>query len=419
MAAKDGACPTCGQTLASESDRAAASAAAASHVGFCGDGVWDPAREECDDGSACGDGRNCTDDRLRCQSTSASACQPRSLDGCSAQCTVEPGFACREGRACAALGPSVSEAPPLLGVQSPPGASDAGTPPSKGARLSPDTRLPGALAVRPARCRQPSFRAPELVGGLDASLDLWAPSLASDGRTLFVAANQQGLLEHIFFATRVGRSTQFSALTLLASVDSGSGDGAPVLSADGLTLYFYSTRAGGSGDRDLWFALRPDGAADFGAPSRFGVINSGAADHLPWLSSDELTLMYVSTRAGGLGQSDVWLAQRQRRGDDFGEPELFSAISSSAEEGRAVASSDGNFVLFVSNREGGQGGLDLWFSTRDDSAEEFDAPANLSELNSPSLDVDPFLSADERELFFSSNRNGRSQVWRSLIDCED
>src|SRR6185295_5286028 len=79
---------------------------------------------------------------------------------------------------------------------------------------------------------------------------------ASDERTLFVAANEPGLQEHIYFATRVGSSAQFSQLTLLANVDSGSGDGTPLLSADGRTLYFYSRRPGGSGDRDLWFARR-------------------------------------------------------------------------------------------------------------------------------------------------------------------
>jgi len=416
VAAKQGACPTCSETLAGESAPGPTPAPPAQHLGFCGDGVWDPEREECDDGSACLDGRDCTKDRLRCLSSSESACQPRSSDGCSDQCTVEPGYRCRDGRDCRAIAPGVVETPPLLSVSSGE-AADAAAPGQ--APGSPDTRQPFRGLGRPERCEQPSFRAPELVTGLDANLALWAPSLASDGRTLFVAANEPGLQEHIYFATRVGSSAQFSQLTLLANVDSGSGDGTPLLSADGRTLYFYSRRPGGSGDRDLWFARRPDAAADFGAASPLGAINSGALDHLPWVSADELKLLYVSTRAGGLGQSDIWLATRDRPSDDFGEPDLFSTISSSADEGRAVESSDGRLVLFASARGGGQGGLDLWLATRQDTREEFGAPTNLSVLNSPSGDVDPFLSADERELFFSSNRNGRSAVWRSLIDCND
>src|SRR5262245_4450130 len=58
--------------------------------GFCGDGVWDPAHEECDNGASCRDGRDCTSDRLRCQASSAAACAPRAGDGCNEQCQVEP-----------------------------------------------------------------------------------------------------------------------------------------------------------------------------------------------------------------------------------------------------------------------------------------------------------------------------------------
>jgi hypothetical protein len=406
-------CASC-QAVASPSGSAPVSAAGAIRIGFCGDGVWDPDREECDDGSSCRDGRDCSDDRLRCQSNAPSACQPRSQDGCSDQCTLEPGFVCREGRDCQQTSSSSAET-----ANDEPGAlggPDAGIPLAQGSAASPDTGLLGA-SPRLERCRRPSFRAPELLTGIDDQLDLWAPSLASDGRTLFFAANTQGTLERIFFATRSGLGLQFSAATLLANVDSGSGDGTPVLSADGLRLYFYSRREGGSGDRDLWFSTRPDAAADFGAPSRFGAVNSSSIDHLPWVSADELTLLYVSTRAGGFGQSDIWFAKRSARSDDFPEPELFSALSSNDDEGRAVETRDGKLVVFTSGRAGGQGDLDLWLALRDDG-DEFVEPVNLSVLNSPSLDVDPFLSADERELFFSSNRAGRAQIWRSLLDCD-
>ena len=409
-------CPTCGAAVANAADSAASSVAGTIRVGFCGDGIWDPEQEACDDGSSCRDGRDCSDDRLRCQSTSASACQPRSGDGCSDQCTLEPGFVCQGGHDCHALAVMSVETPsagPELRA-----SPDAGVPLAEGNGASPNT---GSLRAPPRaeHCQHPNFQAPEPLTGLDEQLDLWAPSLASDGRTLFFAANTQSTVERIYFATRTGRSSQFSAATLLASVNSGAGDGTPVLSLDGLRLYFYSRRAGGSGDRDLWFASRPDVAADFDAPSRFGATNSPALDHLPWLSSDELTLLYVSTRSGGLGQSDVWFAKRATRSEDFPAPELFSTISSSSDEGRAVESSDGRLVVFASARPGGQGSQDLWFATRDDNESEFAEPTNLSVLNSPSLDVDPFLAADERELIFSSNRSGRTQIWRALFECDD
>ncbi|HEU4581356.1 MAG TPA: hypothetical protein VFS67_24030 [Polyangiaceae bacterium] len=386
---------------------------------FCGDGIWDPATEECDDGSACRDGRDCTKDRLRCSPSSEAACAPRGRDGCSETCTIERGFDCPDGGNCTPT--PIAEAPLFSGPGATPELSDAGraAPP---VASTPETGsgAPGG----PGRCRRPRFAAPELVTGLATELELWAPSLSSDGLTLFCAANTQGTPERIFFATRLPGSSEFSALTLLANLDSGFGDGTPWLSFDGLTLYFYSRRPGGVGDRDLWFALRGDPAADFGAIHHFGAVNGAALEHLPWLSRDELSLLYVSTRPGGSGQSDVWFAQRASRGEDFRAPRLVSALSTGADEGRAVLSQDGKLVIFASAREGGRGNQDLWLATRaggggDDALGELEPALNLSALNSPALDVDPFLTADERELFFSSTRNGRAQIFRSRISCDD
>jgi hypothetical protein len=406
----DRPCPSCDQSSVSESEPAS-SAGGASQIGFCGDGIWDPQREECDDGSSCKDGRNCTNDRWRCQSTSTSACQPRSLDGCSDQCRVELGFACPEGRNCQELG---LKTPAWNGEANPLARLDAGPPPVSDSGAGP----------RPAEpCRQPSFGVPERITGLNpggvTGVALSAPSLSSDGRTLLFAAGMEASEERILYATRPGRESVFSPANVLINVDSGFGDGSPVLSNDGLRLYFYSQRPGGSGDRDLWLSTRDSRSADFGVPSHFAGPNSAGLDHLPWLSPDELTLMYVSTRPGGVAESDVWVAQRARLTDDFGVPELLTAISSSLDEGRAVQSRDGRWLLFASTRDGGQGGQDLWLATRDDDSSPLAPPINLSVLNSASFDSDPFLSADDRELVFSSDRNGISQLWRSELGCDD
>jgi hypothetical protein len=308
------------------------------------------------------------------------------------------------------------------GAAAPPEPSDASVVVPPPVASTPETG-PGAPGS-PARCRRPTFAAPELVTGFATELELWAPSLSSDGLTLFCAANTQTTPERIFFATRTPGSSEFSALRLLANLDSGFGDGTPWLSFDGLTLYFYSRRPGGSGDRDLWFALRADPAADFGAIHHFGAVNGASLEHLPWLSRDELTLLYVSTRPAGSGQSDVWFAQRASRGEDFRAPQLVSSLSTGSDEGRAVLSVDGKLVIFASARAGGRGSQDLWLATRaggggDDALGELEPAINLSALNSPALDVDPFLTADERELFFSSTRNGRAQIFRSRISCDE
>lgn len=64
------------------------------------------------------------------------------------------------------------------------------------------------------------------------------------------------------------------------------------------------------------------------------------------------------------------------------------------------------FLFFSSNREGGRGGLDLWYVTRDLGVDnnDFTFPVNLGPtVNSLGDEVSPFYDAEESILYFSSN----------------
>lgn len=288
----------------------------------------------------------------------------------------------------------------------------------------PDAGAAGAADAGPTvpapDCGLGVFQAPERVTGLDPNRDLWAPSLSADALTLYLAASEEGGAEQIFYATRSDRGSAFSPLIPVVGVNSDAAEGTPLPSSDGLTLYFYSTREGGLGDRDLWFATRADVTGEFGDPSPLAGMNSSGIDHLPWLSADERVLFFVSTRAGGVGQSDVWGATRASRTESFVSPVPLSSINTPADQGRAVLSSDLLTLVFASAEATGLGSQDLWVDTRETLDAPFSAASarNLTELNSSGRDVDPSLSADDRELFFSSDRDGRSQIWRSVRACE-
>jgi len=63
----------------------------------CGDGLLDRALgERCDDGSACEDGSACAA-AADCAGIGRGSCAPRSGDGCSAACRVEPALDCGDG----------------------------------------------------------------------------------------------------------------------------------------------------------------------------------------------------------------------------------------------------------------------------------------------------------------------------------
>lgn len=78
-------------------------------------------------------------------------------------------------------------------------------------------------------------------------------------------------------------------------------------------------------------------------------------------------------------------------------------VSTRADELRATISADGQRIIWASTREGGVDGWDLWQATLQDK--RWMDPQPLA-LNSAADEVDPFLSADGRWLYFASNRKG-------------
>ena len=196
----------------------------------------------------------------------------------------------------------------------------------------------------------------------------------------------------------------------------GSGDGTPCISSDGLELYFYSSRPGGLGGRDLWSASRSSIDGTFSAALPLAVLNGSNDDNFPWLSADGLTLLFNSTRSGTY---DLYIATRTKPGGDFSPPSSVPGVNgSSTREERAALSNDGLTIYFVSDRSGGVGGKDIWMGTRTSAQGTFASFTNLKALNSTLTDMDVSLSRDEAEIVFVSNRVGDSRIYRSTRTCQ-
>lgn len=65
---------------------------------------------------------------------------------------------------------------------------------------------------------------------------------------------------------------------------------------------------------------------------------------------------------------------------------------------------DDEILYFVSNRPGGKGGLDIWFSRYDEKKNLWKAPKNCgSKINTAGDEVTPFVDMENRAMYFSSN----------------
>ncbi|MEM1322659.1 MAG: SPOR domain-containing protein [Bacteroidota bacterium] len=67
---------------------------------------------------------------------------------------------------------------------------------------------------------------------------------------------------------------------------------------------------------------------------------------------------------------------------------------------------DKEILYYVTNRVGGQGGMDIWYTTREIDSEDFDftLPQNAGPtINTPGDEVTPYYDVREQTLYFSSN----------------
>ena len=112
----------------------------------------------------------------------------------------------------------------------------------------------------------------------------------------------------------------FGTTEIIPSVNSLQDDGQPNVGRDGRELFFYSTRAGGVGLADLYVSTRGWVMDEWSAPSNLTTVNSSAAETRPSLSWDGLSLYFGSTRSGGNGMTDIYVAIRQRLVPGGGSP---------------------------------------------------------------------------------------------------
>lgn len=194
-------------------------------------------------------------------------------------------------------------------------------------------------------------------------------------------------------------------------VNSAENESGACLSPNGLSIYFSSTRAGTLGNHDLWVSQRTSLTAAWGAPQNLGILNTGNIENFPTLSADGKTLFYNSDGLGGSGGQDLFMTTRTNPADDSGwtaPVNLGAVVNTSADEVSAGYFEDpeaGTAILyFTSNRTGGE---DLYQSTRNPDG-TFNASTNVTVLNSVANDRGMNVRRDGLEAYFASDRAGGS-----------
>jgi hypothetical protein len=183
----------------------------------------------------------------------------------------------------------------------------------------------------------------------------------------------------------------------------GTTDDDPSLTADRLLLYFNSKRDGGLGHEDIWQSERANVDDPWPEPTQVTDLNTDQRETGIALSADGLSVFWSSDRDGGQGGLDVYGATRASRADAWSEIAPVAALNGSGDELVSALSGDGR-TLMLARRDDGDDDYDLYVATRDDQ-DEWNAPAAIAELNSDDEESDGFLLDDDLQLIFSRDEN--------------
>ena len=209
------------------------------------------------------------------------------------------------------------------------------------------------------------------------------------------------------FQSRMDRKGKWSVpVPLDENINSEFEDGTPFLNEDFSRMYFTRCIVNKNKNFGCQIYSATSQGETWSKAEPLKITEDSIVVAHPALTSDELTLYFVSDMAGGIGGKDIWKVTRSNEGDEWSKPEnMGPEINTVDDEMFPYLHPDGTFY-FSSNGRIGLGGLDIYMAKQDDDGtwkvENMKYPINSS--------ADDFGIVFEKEMergFFSSSRKGR------------
>lgn len=258
----------------------------------------------------------------------------------------------------------------------------------------------------PADIRSYPVQISNIGAAVNSSQDEFAPGITANGlRLIFTRGNSEPPYERDFWESSLTGDFWQRPAKLSGSINTPTNEGSPSFTADGQTLYYAaSDRRDSKGKSDIYSA-KLEGVDWRGGEGIDFPVNTKAWESHPSISADGKTLFFVSDREGGMGGLDIWMTSKDNQGFWRVPRNLGYPINTKGDEVSPFIASDGMTLYFASNGLPGLGGTDMFVTRR--IGETWSTPTNVGRpLNSENNDEFFALAAEGRTVYFSSRRQG-------------
>ncbi len=251
----------------------------------------------------------------------------------------------------------------------------------------------------------------------------YAPLISTDESLLIITARRENTTggqrdemdnlpnEDLYFSRNVGG--EWAPLANMGEgVNSTAHDASSGLSPDGKTLFVFKGTLKGGGD--IYVSNLNQGL--WSKPKTLGKnINTAAHESAASLSYDGTLLYFISERDGGMGGRDIYVSQWDGKKEEWGVAQnLGGIVNSQYDEDGVYIHPDGKTIYFSSKGHNSMGGNDIFYSEMKEG--KWASPVNIGyPINTPDDDVFFVVAADGRTAYYSSIRDegyGEKDVYR-------
>lgn len=271
-------------------------------------------------------------------------------------------------------------------------------------------RLPSAIEACQVSQDSSTFQNEVYVynmgNAINSRFDEYFPFLSNDQRMLFFTKRRGvGDDENLFvshFENNRWRNTQ----SVGEPFNTEKNEGMSTMVRDGRKMFFTAcNREEVLGPCDIWEARVNVDVVESVSPLS-GASNSDKWESQASISCDGRTLYFASNRPGGYGGTDIWYSRLTADGY-WSEPiNMGPPINTEKDEESPFITNDGKALYFCSIGHLGRGDQDI-FMSRKDGVGKWTNPVNLGpKVNTAYRELGFFLSADGRTGYFASDRPG-------------